>query len=191
MPVEQAALTMSDRVGSIIYRAAKDQAAEQFGSTDSEEARLWLKQQSIAIKRSLHGYDTGQGFQRMEPEAELALVAQALPEAPDSDVTRAIDELVKAHDEANELAVAAGVSNYYQSATAQPIRDQIMTKIDEITSTTPEAQSVADLMMQLMRSANQPSPQGMMSWGDEGFGSIPSATSGMMSMQQSSAPLSI
>lgn len=180
LPVRQQALRMADRVGSLIYGQAKERALAIFGSDTSAEAREWLRGQNIEIKRSLFGYDTDAGFQRLNPEAELAMVAQALPDAPSSSVTQAIDELIQLHDEANQLAVASGVANYYESQAALPIRQGLQAGIDEIVSITPEAKSVGDLILALMRNADNTAPTAIgFNWGDGAFGaSSPSTVPG-------------
>lgn len=179
LPIWQQVNKANDRIGAIMYRRARERAEQMFGSDSTEQARLWLREQSIAIKRGLHGYGTGQGFEDMDPEAELALVGQAIPDAPDNEVTDAISDILRIHDEANLLASESGLANYYQSQEAAPIREAVLSQVDNVVATVPEVKTVADLIRGLTFNASEPET-GLMAWGDSGLGATPSPMLGPM-----------
>jgi hypothetical protein len=133
--------TAQNAIGSYKYR----QLRLQFGSYPTEEQRAWLRYQRELLARQYPGFPAKAVFQvgQLEDFAGKLRQASQFEGIGNLPVTGAITQYLDARDDAIETAKRYGV-DFAQSKTAQPLRDWLLAKANELIFEVPEFGRVFD-----------------------------------------------
>lgn len=133
--------TAQNAIGAYKYR----QLRLQFGSYPNDLQRAWLRSQRELLAKQYPGFPVKAVFVVGELEDKITKLKQAAqyPGISNLPVTGAINDYIDAREQAMKIAEANGVS-FAQSKSAQPLRDWLLAKANELISQVPEFGRVFD-----------------------------------------------